>query len=104
MDRVEKTEQLNNLFEIYQELLTEKQKKYYELYYYEDYSLQEIAEIFEISRNAVFDQLKKVEKHLNHYEEKLKIYNNKEQRIKYLEKYEESKDEKYLKLLRKMDE
>lgn len=43
----------------YSDLLTEKQQTYLEYYYQEDYSLSEIAQILDVSRNAVFDNLKK---------------------------------------------
>lgn len=63
-----------SLFDTYKELLTDKQQEYFILYYYEDYTLKEIAENKNISRNAVFDQLKKVVKILEEYEEKLSLY------------------------------
>ena len=47
------------LFETYKELLTEKQKEYFILSYFEDFTLKEVAENLNVSRNAVFDQLKK---------------------------------------------
>lgn len=104
MEILEKTEKLNELFELYQSLLTEKQQDYYKLYYFEDYSLQEIANTLSISRNAVYDQLNKVEQHLKTYEEKLKLNEKRKQRLTYLNQYEHTKDPKYLRLLRKLDE
>lgn len=59
MESFEKKAWYNQLFDLYGDLLTDKQQSYFKLYYFEDYSLQEIAEVFEVSRNAVFDQLKK---------------------------------------------
>lgn len=61
-------------YDLYQNLLTEKQKLYFEEYYHNDYSLAEIAENHEISRNAVFDLLKKACNNLKEYEEKLQLY------------------------------
>ncbi len=61
------------LFDIYGELLTEKQKELYMLYYLEDYSLAEIAEIKNISRQGVRDTVKKSYEHLLKYESKLHI-------------------------------
>ena len=61
------------LFDIYKELLTDKQQQYFILYYYEDYTLSEIAESKNVSRNAVFDQIKKVINIIENYEEKLQI-------------------------------
>ena len=62
------------LFETYRELLTEKQKEYFILYYFEDLTLSEIAENKNVSRNAVFDQIKKTVSIIEDYEEKLKLY------------------------------
>ena len=53
--------------------LTEKQKEIYELFYQNDMSLSEIAAELDISRQAVRDQLKRTEKILSEYEEKLML-------------------------------
>jgi predicted DNA-binding protein YlxM (UPF0122 family) len=73
---IEKTNRMNALFEFYATLLTEKQMNYVELYYAEDYSLAEIAEEFEVSRQAVYDNIKRTEKVLESYEEKLHLYSD----------------------------
>lgn len=69
---------LNNLFDIYGALLTEKQRTYFEYYYLQDYSLSEISEILNVSRNAVHTQLKNVVNHLENYEDKLNNLKNKQ--------------------------
>ena len=56
---IEKKTYYSNLYSFYGNLLTEKQQEIFIAYYEEDYSLSEIAESFEISRNAVHDTLKK---------------------------------------------
>ncbi len=61
------------LFDFYGELLTDKQKNIYELFYQNDMSLSEIADELGISRQAVRDQLKRTEKILSEYENKLKL-------------------------------
>ncbi len=61
------------LFDFYGELLTDKQKEIYELFYQNDMSLSEIAGELDISRQAVRDQLKRTEKILSDYEDKLKL-------------------------------
>jgi hypothetical protein len=104
MEVLEKKEQLNQLYDLYKNLLTEKQVLYFELYYQEDYSLQEIAELYQVSRNAVFDQLKKVEEYLYQYEGKLKLHEKQIKRIEFLDAFEKTKDNMYLDLLRKLDE
>ncbi|MDE5547316.1 MAG: DNA-binding protein, partial [Anaeroplasmataceae bacterium] len=56
----EKREEIISLYDTYGVLLTDKQKNYFERYYFDDLSITEIASNFEVSRNAVFDQLKRV--------------------------------------------
>ena len=62
-----------NLYEIYSCLLTDKQKSYFEDYYYLDFSLQEIADNHNVSRNACYDAINKTCKILIDYESKLKL-------------------------------
>lgn len=65
---------LTNLYDYYKELLTEKQRNYFEEYYFNNLSLSEISENCGVSRNAVHKQLKEIENKLIEYEEKLKLY------------------------------
>ncbi len=67
---------LINLYDYYGSLLTDKQQSYFENYYFNDYSLSEIAENDNVSRNAVHGQLKIVEEKLDEYESKLNLYKN----------------------------
>ena len=46
------------LYDIYGNLLTDKQQEYFEAYYFNNLSLSELANIYNISRNAVHKQLK----------------------------------------------
>ncbi|MBM6828108.1 YlxM family DNA-binding protein [Anaerotignum lactatifermentans] len=62
---------LTLLYDFYGELLTEKQKQVFELHYQDDLSLTEIGEELSVSRQAVRDQLKRTEKILLDYEQKL---------------------------------
>lgn len=77
---LEKTTRLNFLYDYYVSLLTTKQRKYMSLYYHEDYSLGEIAEQTKVSRQAVYDNIKRTENLLEHYEENLKLYEKNTQR------------------------
>ncbi|MDE6656381.1 MAG: DNA-binding protein [Anaeroplasmataceae bacterium] len=70
---VEKREEIIGLYDTYNLLLTDKQRAYFESYYFDDLSISEIAINFEVSRNAVFDQIKRVTEILKDYEEKLKL-------------------------------
>ena|SRR5690554_811213 len=74
MNILDKREYYTFLFDFYGSLLTEKQRKYFTDYYFNDLSLAEIANYYGISRNAVYDQLKKTYKNLESMEDKLKLY------------------------------
>ncbi|MBO4695546.1 MAG: DNA-binding protein [Clostridia bacterium] len=52
-------------------LLTDKQSEIFTLHYEEDYSLAEIAEKFNITRQAVLDNIRKAEKVLDNAEQKI---------------------------------
>ena len=104
MELLERKEKLNQLFALYKELLTDKQVLYYEHYFHEDYSLQEIAEIYQVSRNAVHDQLKKVEEYLIDYEQKLSLHTKQQARLSLLDELEKTQDLKLIEQLRKLDE
>ena len=77
---------LNDLYDIYCELLTDKEKEIFEDYYQNDLSLSEISENNSVTRNAIHKTLKNVEEKLNNYEEKLNIYKKKKEIIKLLDK------------------
>ena len=64
---LEKTSRIIDLFEIYGDLLAEKQKTYIQAYYLFDLSLSEIAEEYEISRASVLDTLKQGLKKLEEF-------------------------------------
>lgn len=82
---LDKRNEYIELFEIYKELLTEKQTNYFCDYYLYDLSFTEIAENYEVSRNAVFDQLKKLIANLEKYEKALNIRKRKTKLIKLIE-------------------
>ncbi|API93860.1 UPF0122 protein YlxM [Virgibacillus pantothenticus] len=86
---LEKTTRMNYLFDFYQALLTPKQRNYMEMYYLEDYSLGEISEVFDVSRQAVYDNIKRTEQMLESYEQKLGLYNKFQQRFELLKQLEE---------------
>lgn len=56
------------------------------MYYFEDFSLVEIAKVTNVSRQAVYDNIKRTEAVLETYEEKLKLYEKFSQRIALLDK------------------
>ena len=61
------------LFDFYGELLTENQKDVVRMHVLEDYSLGEISEILSISRQGVYDSLKRALASLKNYEETLHL-------------------------------
>ena len=68
---MEKKVEVSVLWQIYGKLLTEKQYQFIDYYYNQDLSLSEIAENENITRQAVRDIIKKGERKLFEYEEKL---------------------------------
>ena len=58
------------LFDFYGDLLTDRQKEFYDLYYNEDLSLAEIAENYGITRQGVRDVIVLAEAYLTEIEDK----------------------------------
>ncbi|WDV47667.1 YlxM family DNA-binding protein [Clostridiaceae bacterium M8S5] len=63
--------EIGYLFDFYGNLLSKKQYEAVELYYIHDLSLSEISEQLNISRQGVYDNIKRAEKKLYSFEEKL---------------------------------
>ncbi len=57
------------LYDYYGGMLTQRQRDYLNMRYNQDMSLSEIASFFEVSRQAVFDNLNRAEAHLLRMEE-----------------------------------
>ncbi len=72
-----------NLYLIYKEFLNEKERNYFEYYYFEDYSLGEIANLYEVSRSYASKYLNQITSKLIKFEEILKI-NDRNNKIKEL--------------------
>ena len=70
---MEKIVEQGLLYDFYGELLTEHQRQIYEDVVFNDMSLSEIAEEQGISRQGVYDLVKRCDKILSGYEEKLKL-------------------------------
>ena len=70
---MEETLYIINLYDYYGDLLTDKQKEYFEEYYHNNLTLSEIAENNGISRNAIHKQIKATTLKLKNYESKLHL-------------------------------
>lgn len=77
--RLEERVYLSMLYDFYGALLKENNRRIFEAYIQEDYSISEIAEEMEISRQAVHDAVKRITKQLKGYEEKLGLLERFEQ-------------------------
>ena len=75
---IEKTQRINNLLDLYKDLLTDKQQEIMDMYFLYDLSLSEIAEDTNTSRAAVFDLIKRTSKILENYESKLHLLEKRE--------------------------
>ena len=104
LDLVQKKHYYNCLYGFYGKLLTDKQQQIFELSYYQDWSLAEIAEELHISRNAVFDTLKKVENLLEGFEEKLALYAKDKSLQELLKAYESKVNQAGQELIKKIRE
>ena len=100
---IEKKTYYSNLYSFYGNLLTEKQQEIFIAYYEEDYSLSEIAESFEISRNAVHDTLKKVCKNLEYFESKLELLKKSSLREELFNKYNNEYTKELIEKLKEME-
>lgn len=87
------------LFDYYGELFTDKQKEYFTDYYFNNLTLQEIADNNNVSRNAVHKNLKDILQKLDYYEEKLNLYNNKQKIEKLIQNIDEEIKEKIKELI-----
>jgi len=64
---------MNLLYDFYGQLLTKKQRTFFDLYYQADLSLGEIAAQHDVTRQAVYDILKRSERALEEFEAKLNL-------------------------------
>ena len=91
--------ELTILYDYYGELFTDKQQKYFEDYYFSNLSLQEIAENYNVSRNAIHNSLKEIIKKLKYYEDKLKLYKKGKEINKLIENIDKNLKDKIKELI-----
>lgn len=81
------------LFDFYGELLTDKQREYFDLHYNEDLSLAEIAEQSGISRQGVWDIIRRAEAAMTEIEEKTGLIKRFNERAAVLSELDEKLSE-----------
>lgn len=81
------------LYDFYNEMLTEKQREVYELYNHNDMSLSEIADYLSVTPQGVSDILKRTEKSLHNYEEKIGYLKNYKRQLKQINEINELIDQ-----------
>ncbi len=79
----------NELYDLYGELLTEKQREYFEDYYFNNLSYAEMADDFDVSRNAIFKQVHIVTDKLIEYEDKLHLLEKKKKLLEIIDEVED---------------
>ena len=87
------TFRMTMLFDFYGELLTERQKEFFDLYYNEDLSLAEIAENYGISRQGVRDVIVRAEGVMTDIEDKTGLIKRFMQMRSHLDAIEEAANE-----------
>lgn len=87
---------LTELYDYYKNLLTDKEQSYFEEYYFDDLTQEEIAENYEVSKNAVSKSLIEVKDKLENYEYKLNLISNKNKIKNILSEEDVKKIEEYI--------
>ena len=105
---IDETTRVNLLYNFYHSLLTKKQSRYLDLYYVEDFSLSEIAEQLEVSRQAVLDNLHRSVNLLESFEKELGLIKKTQEiddiadKLDQLVQTKYSHDKELLKLVRRI--
>jgi predicted DNA-binding protein YlxM (UPF0122 family) len=87
-EALEKNNRINLLFDFYEPLLTDKQQTFTRYYFQDNYTLGEIASLFQITRQAVYEHIKRAEAVLEDYERKLQLLDKHRQRGRLLQRIE----------------
>ena len=94
---IENTIYFNKLYDYYGSLLTDTQQQYFEDYYFQNLTCQEIGENKGVSRNAVNKQINDALSKLEYYEEKLVLYKKNKQLEDFVSKIKDEKVKKEIK-------
>ena len=87
------------LFDYYGELLTDIQQEIFKDYYFDNLTMQEIADNNEISKNAVHKTINAINNKLKYYEKKLRLYEKSKKIKELISDLEESKRERINELI-----
>ena len=90
---------LISLYDVYGNLLTQKQQEYFEDYYFNNLTLAEISENYSVTRTAVHNQLKESEEKLEYYETTLNIKQRNDKIKKIIQSLDENTKEEIINLL-----
>lgn len=77
------------LYDIYGELLNDKQRECFEDYYFNNLSLGEISENILLSRNAIYKNIKTSSDKLYFYEDKLGLFKNRDKLYEIVDKIDD---------------
>ena len=86
------------LYDFYNILFSDKQKSYFEEYYFNNLSLGEISDNYSLSRNAIHKIIKSMVEKLEYYEDKLKLYEKSIELTKIIDTLDKDTKEKISKL------
>lgn len=103
MEDLQKSLYINELFDVYGELLTTHQQLILKYYYQMDLSLSEISEQLDISRNGVYDALKKGTNLLEKYETILHIIEKKKKLENYFDKLKNENNKDIIKIINEIE-
>ncbi len=101
MEIAKKTHYID-LYDLYSTMLTIKQREYFNLYFFEDLSLSEIAKSKSVSKNAVHDSLMKIINFMNKLEIKLSLYLKNSKRDKIYNTFLKKDEKTYIELINKL--
>lgn len=93
---MEKEIYLTNLYDYYKELLTDKQREYFEDYYFDNLTINEIAENNGVSKAVISKTLIEVKEKLDDYELKLHLYKNYQSIVSILDSDNVNKIEEFI--------
>ncbi|NQX83823.1 MAG: hypothetical protein HRS57_01365 [Mycoplasmataceae bacterium] len=90
--------EISLLYDFYGSLITEKRKEIFELYYFNDLTMNEISLKYSITKSAVSDSIKATIKSLNNFEQHLKLIEKHLKRIKLISSCEDDICKKLLEI------